>query len=654
MNLLYAIVLLLLTSVAPADDSAQQLPNGQSSVHSLELTAVERKWLLSHHKIRVAFDASLPPYSFVNKSGKFEGIAVEIMNAASQKLGIVLQLYPKASWQEIYAATLDHRVDVIATMVDRPERRLWFNFTHPYLTKSLVIITQKSDSAINNRNDLFGKKVAFVKDYEFSDRLVKEVPIKPYAVKSMLACLRAVDQKRADACITFVGTAQYLQNKYHLSNLKFAGFFERNTADESIAVRKDWPILAGILQKSLDSLSESEINAIYFKWLPLETTIDHSETSPNDLYSSRITPWVPREGIIGKWKIGLYYFSLCGLIILWLVLFQYYRRNAGNQLAEEKVSGQNLKQLQSDFERMMLKRTAELNHSERKYRNLVENMHKDYFFYQRDRQGTMTYVSPSVTYMLGYQPDNFSRHFRTYLTKNPANRKVDAVLESCIQGIPTPPYQLEFYDAENKRRWLEIADAPVYDDYGNCIGVDGLAFDITQRKLEEENLIWLSFHDELTGLANRRLFYDRIQQTIPLSNRNSSPFAVLSLNIDNFRQVIDEVGHAAGHYVIREIAKKMIGTLRESDTAACFGGGEFAILLPDTDVNASVIVAQKLIKNLNAPIFFGVKTITFNINIGISLYPGHGSNPDMLLRHADDSMAYAKTKQLGYSSVATA
>ncbi|MGJ0516984.1 MAG: diguanylate cyclase domain-containing protein [Methylomicrobium sp.] len=641
----YFIVLLLFVSGA----SAVTPTNPPASPHGSPappLTQRESDWLLAHPKIRLAFDDSLPPYSFVDKKDQFKGIAVDIMNALSKKLGINFDIYPKTSWGNIYSATSEQHVDVIASMVDRPEHREWFNFTHPYLTKSLVIMTHKNNIAIHDRNDLAGKTVAFVKGFEFSDQITTKNPsVKPYVVPSMLSCLQAVDGRKADACIAFSGTAQYLQRKHHLDNLQFAGFYERNTADESMAVRKDWPILTEILQKGLDSLSESEMNAIYLKWMPPGNPMEEADADAAGSLSSAAAWWQ------SKTQSSLFKFVLPFLAII-IAFFLY--RNLKARMAETSLSNDNsnssFKQLQSDFERMILKRTTDLNYSERKYRNLVENLNKDYFFYQRDRQGSMTYVSPSVAFVLGYEPEHFGTNFRNYLTNNPANRRIDTILESCIQGVPTPPYQLEFFDSGKRRRWLEIADAPVYDEYGNCIGLDGLAFDITERKLEEERLIWLSFHDDLTGLANRRLFTDRIEQAIPLSNRTCMPFSVLYLNVDKFRLLVDEMGHAAGDYALKHIAKKLIDTLRESDTAACLGDGEFGLLLPDTDINASTSVAQKIIKNLREPITFGMKSVKLNVTLGISLYPRHGSNPDMLLEYADASMHYARKKRLGYSS----
>jgi ABC-type amino acid transport substrate-binding protein len=188
---------------------------------TVQLTPKEKTWLAAHKNIRIAFDGSLPPYSFINDSGHLEGIAIETVNALSQLLGIKFEIYQNTSWNELYKIAVARKVDIVATMVNRPERRLWFNFTQPYLTKSLVIMDKKDNDTIKDRKDLAGKKIAIVKGYQYGDSVVEEFPsVKPYFVDTMLEGLNAVSAGKADAAITFMATANYLQTKFLLDDLK--------------------------------------------------------------------------------------------------------------------------------------------------------------------------------------------------------------------------------------------------------------------------------------------------------------------------------------------------------------------------------------------------------------------------------------------------
>jgi diguanylate cyclase (GGDEF)-like protein/PAS domain S-box-containing protein len=644
------IALCLLVNCALADSATEMMWRNQTSAPSpVQLTAKEKAWLGRHKKIRVAFDDSLPPYSFAEPDGRLNGIAVDIFDALSQKLGIRFEPFPRKSWNQLYKAAVERRADVVATMVDRPERRLWFNFTHPYLTKSLAIITRESETEIKTPDDLAGKTVAYTKGYQFSESIRKHHPsIKPHPVGSMLECLQSVNARKADACITFVGTANYLQTRHPLTGLKFAGFYERHTADESIAVRGDWPILAGILQKGLDALSETEMNAIYFKWVPPPPEVAVA-------VEKNAIPALSEEG--GPAENGLQetispFLFLLGIGYLW-IWRQRARRHihpAAPPRQDEPAGAEPPNpQLPGDFERMLLKRATDLQNHNIRFRNLIENQSKNYFFFQCDKKGKITYVSPSVTQMLGYRPDEFIAGFQHCITDNPENLSVKNLFDLSRQGIPCAPFALEVYDTDNERHWLEITSEPVYDEFGNCIGVDCLVFEITKRKQEDERLIWLSFHDELTGLANRRLFIERLKQSLAMAHRSRLPFAVHYLDLDGFKSLNDKLGHAAGDHALKEVAKKLMDTLRDTDTAARFGGDEFALLLPDCDEQACASVAKKIVEIMQEPIAYNGESIRLGVSIGIALYPRHADNCDALLRYADASMYHAKQKRLGYS-----
>ncbi|MDD5322305.1 MAG: transporter substrate-binding domain-containing protein [Methylococcales bacterium] len=468
---------IFLLSVAGADGFDDIVSARNKPDPLVQLTAKERAWLANHKRIRIAFDGSLPPYSFLNDSGQLEGIAIEVMNTLSKRLGINFETYPNTTWNQLYEAAAEHKVDVVATMVNRPDRAQWFIFTQPYLIKSLVIMTKRDNVTIKNRTDLVGKTVAMAKGYQYVDRVIEEFPsVIPYFVDSMLDGLNAVSTEKADAAITFMATASYLQTKYLLTELKVAAFYDRNSANESIAVRKDWPTLAVILQKALDTLSEKETQNIYAKWVPAIT--------PSTDY-----------GLI--WKIVTAFILVLVLLLLWIARVRRQNRKIKLPITEVQTTNKILQALQSDhLEHLVLKRTAELNSSENKFRSLVENPRIDYFFFQYDREGIFTYISPSITNMLGYTADEFMTHYHEYLTENPVNLKIDEYTKQCTQGMPNPPYQLEIYDAQKNIHWLEVTDTPVYDEYGKCKGIDGIVHDITERKQADDRLNRLSYCDE--------------------------------------------------------------------------------------------------------------------------------------------------------------
>jgi diguanylate cyclase (GGDEF)-like protein/PAS domain S-box-containing protein len=620
---------IFLLSAALASDFDGVVPFEKKPDPVVQLTAKERAWLANHKRIRIAYDDSLPPYSFLNDSGQLEGIAIEVINTLSKRLGIKFETYPNTTWNKLYEAAAEHKVDVVATMVNRPDRMRWFIFTKPYLIKSLVIMTKRDNVTIKNRTDLVGKTVTMVKGYQYVDRVIDEFPsVIPYFVDSMLDGLNAVSTEKADAAITFMATASYLQTKYLLTDLKVAAFYDRNSANESIAVRKDWPVLAAILQKALDTVSEEEMQNIYAKWVP--------SIKPSTDY-----------GLI--WKIVAAFIIVLALLLLWIARVRRQNRKIKRSKTEVQSTNKILQALQSDLEHLVLKRTAELNSSENKFRSLVENLRNEYFFYKYDRDGIFTYISPSITNILGYTADEFMTHYHEYLTDNPVNLKIDKHTKQCTQGMHNPPYQLEIYDAQKNIHWLEVKDTPVYDEYGECIGVDGLVHDITVRKQADDRLIRLSYYDELTGLANRRLFADRLQYAINMAHRTKLPVSLFYLDLDHFKSVNDNMGHIVGDEVLKEAARRLVSSLRDSDIAARFGGDEFILLLPETDVNGAVPVAEKILKKLREPYIFEEKEFTLGASIGIAFYPQNADNGETLIHLADIAMYHAKEEALGFS-----
>jgi diguanylate cyclase (GGDEF)-like protein len=235
------------------------------------LTPSEQKWLSNQTHISVAFDGNFPPYSFMSDKGELEGFSIDVFDLLSQRLGVSFKSHTETTWKTIYPTAQRGEVDVVATMVNTPEREQWFNFTDPYIFKSLVIITQAHDYSIHRKQHLKNKRVVLVRGYQYTKRILEEFPsIKPIYVDDMLDALNAISTNKADATISFLGAGYYYRNKYLMSNLKFASIYDKKNSPESISVHKSKPELAKILNKALKTIPESEIIHLRAKWLPIE------------------------------------------------------------------------------------------------------------------------------------------------------------------------------------------------------------------------------------------------------------------------------------------------------------------------------------------------------------------------------------------------
>jgi len=168
-----------------------------------------------------------------------------------------------------------------------------------------------------------------------------------------------------------------------------------------------------------------------------------------------------------------------------------------------------------------------------------------------------------------------------------------------------------------------------------------------ERKQIEEKLKFLSLYDPLTKLPNRVLFYDRMRQEIAYAKRERKKFALMFLDLNNFKEVNDRFGHNIGDQVLQGVAKKFNTLLREADTICRLGGDEFIILLPRLAQprENSVDVARKILHSLGEPFLIKDNQIFVNTSIGIALYPDDGEEEEILIKNADKAMYTAKKER---------
>jgi PAS domain S-box-containing protein/diguanylate cyclase (GGDEF)-like protein len=682
-----AILILLMffqTSIFAVEVNEVLPVNNHPADTVLQLTTDEQKWLDGHRKIRIAYDGSLPPYSFVNDEGKIDGIALEIMSILSRRLGIDFTIYPNSDWTSIYKAAAKRKVDIIATMVKRPDRSEWFTFTKPYLTKSLVIVTQIGNNTISSRDDLRDKKIAVVKGYQYGEQVGNEFPsVKRVYVETMLDSLQEVGSRKVDAAILFLGTANYLQTKHHLDNLKVAAFYDRNSANESIAVRKDWPVLLEILQKGLDSLTEEEVQKIFAKWIigdPQTNTSAASSVTQGAQASVESPPSEPAKTISpdnqsivqeieqkpaaysvqkaspqtaspvkiteGN-KLLIAGLLVAALFILWLFLLRKQRQLRHKSNNEMMTSVRNLQSTHNEVKHLTIENPLEISGEDLKsqLQEQTRSPNNEYIYYQHDCEGRFNYVSDSITRLLGYSESEFIENYRNFLTDNPLNRQIDAYTENCIKGYPNTPYEIEIFDNKGERRWLEVMDTPVYDGQGHCIGVDGVMHEIPARKTiedvtdsAEESEIKVDLSDEQNSLI------EHVRQAIKSANLNRQSFALIFLSLERLRMLDGSQVHFSKDEVLDEANKRLFATLRSTDRVINLDIGQFFLILPDTEIGAVSLIIDKIRKILQIPYLVGISSVVLDAKIGSAVYPGSHKDPEALIEEAKILMFSAESE----------
>lgn len=279
-----------------------------------------------------------------------------------------------------------------------------------------------------------------------------------------------------------------------------------------------------------------------------------------------------------------------------------------------------------------------LEQSEKKHRTLVEAMPLGIFIHQA---GKVRFANSVMATMLGVEDVHMlsDRKALSFIAKEDRPMVIEHI-QRVQRGECLPPVEERLLRRNGSFFWADVRTTPI--TYEGAPAVQVLVQDISERKQAEEKLSRLSYHDDLTGLPNRRLFADRADQAIAIAKRNKSSAALLYIDIDRFKFINDTLGHFCGDQVLKETAERLLLILRKSDTAARMGGDEFVVLLQEVDANTAMVVAQKIRSSLHKPHLMGGQDFTLDSSIGIAIFPQDGEDSETMLKHADTAMYHAK------------
>jgi len=211
------------------------------------------------------------------------------------------------------------------------------------------------------------------------------------------------------------------------------------------------------------------------------------------------------------------------------------------------------------------------------------------------------------------------------------------------QKIIFEDYEVEHDFADIGRRVM-LLNARLIERVSGKEGIILLAIeDITERRQSEEKIQRMAYHDSLTGLPNRKLFSDRLSIALVNARRNQKMVGIAMLDLDNFKDVNDTLGHDAGDILLKATAERLSVALRKGDTVARFGGDEFVLILPDLKViEDATQVIQKIVESFRKPFFVDNNRLVVTTSIGIAVYPTDGTDEGILLKNADIAMYQAK------------
>jgi len=228
--------------------------------------------------------------------------------------------------------------------------------------------------------------------------------------------------------------------------------------------------------------------------------------------------------------------------------------------------------------------------------------------------------------------------------------KFEVSIKQVLDQLSTKNFEFVIYH-DRKIYYYEVRMMPVKSQE-----VIALIRDVTERKLAEEQIAFLAYHDSLTALPNSRLFKDRLQHAISIAERKNKILAIMFLDLDRFKLINDTMGHSAGDELLKITSQRLIEAVRKTDSIAIsasgnsssiarFGGDEFTILLDDVEnVQAIIRIAERIVENVSQPLMLERQEVHISTSIGIAIYPDDGDQADVILKHADSAMYHAKAQ----------
>ena len=272
------------------------------------------------------------------------------------------------------------------------------------------------------------------------------------------------------------------------------------------------------------------------------------------------------------------------------------------------------------------------------------------------------YVNPAFTQITGYSRDEVVGHNVRFILDDDLDQPEISALGVMLKEHRDGTVVLRMFRKDKIQIWVEVSVSPMTDEQGGRSHNIWIVKDVTERKRQEAELLKNAHHDTLTGLANRTLFHDRIDQAIAIANRHDRQVGILFIDLDNFKLINDSMGHAVGDRLLQETARRLEHCLREGDTAARLGGDEFVLLLTDMEQEEDIAnVAERVLAAVARPyggisggISGGEGEFFVGASIGASTFPRDGSDAPTLLKHADIAMYRAKEQGRNNFQVFTA
>jgi len=573
-----------------SDEALENFINFKSP--QIQLSASEINWLQAHLNLNFIGDKNALPYGGFDESEGYTGIAADYLQLIEKQLGIVFNAHYFDNKSDYLEAYQQGKVDVSLTLNNQSLKDNML-FTQAFHSSPYVIVMHKSTEFVEGVKQISDKKIALVKSNSYAKVVLDKFPnLKVLWVDSVDEALSAVATNQADATIACLTRSVYAISKLGLNNLRVVGK-TKSIHHLKFAVHKNIAALVPLINRALDGLSEAEKQSIVESW-------------GEEKYTNKLN------------------YQLILIVVLAALLI-----TAGVILWNRRLMKELVKRKKIE---------AQLNLASAVYQNTAQAI------MVVNPDNLIVDINPAFTELTGYLIEDVRNEKPSILKSDRTDATFYAEMWKSI--LTTGKWQGEIWNTKkNSEEYVErLLIDTVFNSQNEVLYRIGMFTDITAKKQAEEK-VWLQANfDQLTGLPNRHMFSDRLNQDIKLSKRSTKPLALLFIDLDHFKEVNDSLGHEMGDLLLTDAAQRIHRCIRSSDTVARIGGDEFTVVLAELESTQDVErIAQAIIENLVRVFNLGVEEAYISASVGIALYPDDASTVADLVRYADQAMYQAKS-----------
>ncbi|WP_160675483.1 EAL domain-containing protein [Clostridium sp. C8-1-8] len=585
-------------------------------------------------KIDYEVDKNYPPYIFTNYNSVY-GFDQDLTNLMFNRQEYNIN-FSSDSWDKVYKKLVNGQIDVggIIGVVD--SRKTEVLFTKPLFKAYIAVYTRNSFDKVN-LNKLDNYKIGVGRNYYSEDILSQELGINSYtSYENVEDAVRDLENGKIDVIFENQNLMDSFLLRDNLKGVIIPQITHLYPVDQAFAVSKSRPELVDYMNKRIDDLKASGAFEELYKQYFYENSEEYIENQHKNVISliAILFAIVTSILIVSKFYIDKLKKNLL--------------KNYGQLADVNKELSDTKTNLEKQYEELYKSEKA-LRESEERYRLVLEASNDGVWDW--DIINDIGYLSKSWRDMLGVREEVINNYFDFF--KNaiyPEDRQIVLKgLEDYFMGV-TNQYEAIFRLNTSKSDflWVQCKGRIFKDEAGVIIRMAGSISDITEKKNYQSKIYRMAYYDDLTNLPNRTFLNDKLDSLMTNIVKRGGKAAVYFLDLDNFKNINDTLGHDYGDLVLKCASNELVTLLGDEYTVSRFGGDEFIIVQHKLDdVEQLEETAQKIVKIFDKPILINKHPFYVAASIGVAIIPDHGVDSIDILKKADIAMYNAKEEGKG-------